>query len=96
MAGVRADGATPGPFFAHDPQMLANDFAPECIHPASAPIAAGAPVVRVNGGLDDYGPGVLAGEHTDDAPHRARAAARRRSPSLRAARVVASEPVAWE
>jgi crotonobetainyl-CoA:carnitine CoA-transferase CaiB-like acyl-CoA transferase len=95
VAGARADGATPGPFFAHDAQMLANDFAPECVHPRFGAHRRWGAVVRVNGGLDAYGPGVLAGEHTDTL-----LAALGRSPEeiadLRSARVVASEPVAWE
>jgi crotonobetainyl-CoA:carnitine CoA-transferase CaiB-like acyl-CoA transferase len=94
VAGVRADASTPGPFFAHHPQMLANDFAPECSHMRFGAHRRWGPVVRVNGGLDHYGPGVLAGEHTDKI-----LAALGRSPTeiaaLRAARVVASEPVAW-
>ena len=61
----RPTAPTPGPFFAHDPQMLANDFAPECTHPRFGAHRRWGPVVRVNGGLDAYGPGVLAGEHTD-------------------------------
>jgi crotonobetainyl-CoA:carnitine CoA-transferase CaiB-like acyl-CoA transferase len=94
VAGVRADGATPGVFFAHDAQVLANDFAPECSHTRFGPHRRWGPVVRVNGGLGAYRPGVLAGEHTDEI-----LAALGRSPNeiaaLRSAGVVASEPVAW-
>ena len=50
------------------------------------------PIVLVDGGSPAYGPGVLAGEHTDrllaELGHTADATA------LRAARVVGSEPVA--
>jgi crotonobetainyl-CoA:carnitine CoA-transferase CaiB-like acyl-CoA transferase len=95
VAGVRADGATPGPFFAHDPQMLANDFAPECHHPRFGPHRRWGAVVRVNGGLDHYGPGVLAGEHTDELLT-ALGHTDGEIANLRSARVVASEPVAWE
>ena len=94
VGGVQADATTPGPFFAHDPQMLANEFSPECTHPRFGVHRRWGPVVRVNGGLDAYGPGVLAGEHTD----RLLTELGRRGPeiaALRAARVVASEPVAW-
>jgi crotonobetainyl-CoA:carnitine CoA-transferase CaiB-like acyl-CoA transferase len=94
VAGMRADASTPGPFFAHDAQMLANDFAPECTHTRFGPHRRWGPVVRVNGGLDAYGPGVLAGEQTDPIlaglgfdPEQIA--------SLRTDRVVASEPVAW-
>jgi crotonobetainyl-CoA:carnitine CoA-transferase CaiB-like acyl-CoA transferase len=94
LAGVRADGRNPGPFFAHDEQMLANDFAPVCTHPRFGVHRRWGAIVRVNGGLPDYQPGVLAGQHTDallaelgrDADEIAR---------LRADRVVASEPVEW-
>jgi crotonobetainyl-CoA:carnitine CoA-transferase CaiB-like acyl-CoA transferase len=94
VAGVRADATTPGPFFAHHPQMVANGFAPECTHPRFGTHRRWGPVVWVNGGLDAYRPGVLAGEQTDEilasigrtAPERA---------SLWAAGVVASEPVEW-
>ncbi|HET6874856.1 MAG TPA: CoA transferase [Acidimicrobiales bacterium] len=65
IAGVRADTATPGNFFAHDPQMIANDFSPECTHARFGAHRRWGPIVRVNGGLDSYGPGVLAGQQTD-------------------------------
>ena len=94
IAGVRADATTPGPFFAHDPQMVANDFAPECIHPRFGVHRRWGPVVRVNGGLDTYGPGVLAGEHSDQILTALRRD-RQEIASLRTARVVTSEPVSW-
>ena len=94
VAGVRADASTPGPFFAHDPQVLANDFAPECTHTRFGPHRRWGPIVRLDGGLGSYGPGVLAGEQTDEV-----LAALGHDPdaiaALRAARVVASEPAAW-
>jgi crotonobetainyl-CoA:carnitine CoA-transferase CaiB-like acyl-CoA transferase len=94
VAGMRADAATPGPFFAHDPQMLANDFAPLCTHARFGTHRRWGPVVTVNGGLDAYGSGVLAGQHTDEIlgalGHSAEEIA-----ALRADRVVGSEPVAW-
>ena len=94
LAGVRADATTPGPFFAHDPQMVANDFAPECTHPRFGRHRRWGPVVRVNGGLDTYGPGVLAGEHTDQILTALGRDAQEIA-SLRTARVATSEPVAW-
>ena len=93
VAGVQADAATPGAFFAHDPQMLANDFAPECRHLRFGTHRRWGPVARVNGGLDSYRSGVLAGEHTDEI-----LTAMGRSADeiawLRASRAVASEPLA--
>ena len=50
VAGVRADASTPGPFFAHDQQVLANDFAPECTHARFGTHRRWGPIVRVNGG----------------------------------------------
>ena len=65
VAGVQADEMSPGAFFAHDDQIRANDFAPECTHTRFGVHRRWGPVVRVNGGLGAYGPGVLAGEQTD-------------------------------
>jgi crotonobetainyl-CoA:carnitine CoA-transferase CaiB-like acyl-CoA transferase len=92
VAGVRADETTPGPFFAHHPQMQANGFAPDCTHTRFGVHRRWGPIVRVNGGLDRYLPGVLAGEQTTDILQ-----SLGRTPdeitSLYNARVVASEPV---
>jgi crotonobetainyl-CoA:carnitine CoA-transferase CaiB-like acyl-CoA transferase len=94
VAGVRADLASPGVFFAHDAQVLANDFTPLCTHTRFGRHRRWGPIVRVNGGPAELGPGVLAGEQTDELlaalGHDADAIA-----ALRAARVVASEPVDW-
>jgi crotonobetainyl-CoA:carnitine CoA-transferase CaiB-like acyl-CoA transferase len=94
VAGLRADAATPGVFFAHHPQVLANDFAPECTHTRFGPHRRWGPIVRLNGGLDAYGPGVLAGEHTDEILTTLGRGTDDIA-ALRAARVVASEPVEW-
>jgi crotonobetainyl-CoA:carnitine CoA-transferase CaiB-like acyl-CoA transferase len=94
VAGVRADASTPGPFFAHDELVLANDFTPECTHTRFGVHRRWGPVVRVNGGPADLRAGVLAGEQTDallaEIGHDTEAVA-----ALRATRIVASEPVAW-
>jgi crotonobetainyl-CoA:carnitine CoA-transferase CaiB-like acyl-CoA transferase len=90
---VRADASTPGPFFAHDEQIRANDFAPEVTHTRFGRHRRWGPIVRIgDGGI--YAPGVLAGEDTDEvlaglgsAPDEIAA--------LRTARVVASEPLVW-
>jgi crotonobetainyl-CoA:carnitine CoA-transferase CaiB-like acyl-CoA transferase len=93
VAGVRADASTPGPFLAHHEQVLANDLSPECTHVRFGTHRRWGPIVRVNGG-GPAGPGVVAGEQTDEL-----LAELGRSvddiAALRAARVVASEPVAW-
>src|SRR6185503_17235957 len=49
VAGVRADLASPGVFFAHDPQVLANDFTPLCTHTRFGQHRRWGPIVRVNG-----------------------------------------------
>jgi crotonobetainyl-CoA:carnitine CoA-transferase CaiB-like acyl-CoA transferase len=95
VAGVRADASTPGPFFAHHEQVLANGFTPDCTHARFGPYRRWGPVVRVNGGPPVLGPGVLAGENTDEI-----LASLGCTPTeiaaLRADGVVASEPVEWE
>ena len=94
VACVRADGSTPGPFFAKHPQMLANGFAPETTHARFGAHRRWGSIATVNGGNDRLGPGVLAGEHTDPLlaePGRTADDIAR----LRAARVVASEPVVF-
>ena len=92
FAVVRADATTPGVFFAGDPQMLANEFAPVTNHTRFGEHRRWGPSVTVNGGLDAYRPGVLAGEHTDavlaELGYDAAGVA-----DLRARGIVASEPV---
>lgn len=65
VACVRADGSTPGPFFAHHGQVLANGFTPITRHARFGEHRRWGAIVTVNGGTDNYGPGVLAGEQTD-------------------------------
>lgn len=92
VACVRADGSTPGPFFAKHPQMLVNGFSPETTHARWGTHRRWGSIVTVNGGNPHLGPGVLAGEHTD----RVLAELGRSTDDvarLRAAKVVASEPV---
>lgn len=93
VAGVRADVATPGKAFAHDPLFLDNDFTPECTHTRFGTHRRWGPVVHVDGGRSAYGPGVLAGEHTD-AVLAELGYGEAQIADLRARRVVASEPVA--
>ncbi len=92
VAGVRADVATPGKAFAHDPLFLDNGFTPECTHTRFGTHRRWGPIVRVGGGRAAYGPGVLAGEHTDavlaELGYDGATIA-----DLRARRIVASEPV---
>ena len=92
IACVAADQMTPGPFALRHPQMLANGFTPETNHARFGTIRRWGPIVHVNGAADWYGPGVLAGEHTDtlldELVYDATAIA-----ELRASGIVASEPI---
>lgn len=65
VACVRADEATPGMFCAHSEQMLVNGFVPLATHARFGVMRRWGPIVSVDGGASEYGPGVLAGEHTD-------------------------------
>ncbi len=65
IACVRADEATPGPFFAHHEQVQVNGFVPTVEHARFGELRRWGPIVQIDGGADVYGPGVLAGEHAD-------------------------------
>jgi crotonobetainyl-CoA:carnitine CoA-transferase CaiB-like acyl-CoA transferase len=62
---VRADRSTPGPFFAHDPHVRENGFTPDCVHARFGPYRRWGPLCAVGGPAPAYGPGALAGDHTD-------------------------------
>ncbi len=62
---VVADAATAGQFFAHDPQILENDFAPLAQHRRMGEIRRWGPLTHMAGRRGDYRPGVLAGAETD-------------------------------
>jgi crotonobetainyl-CoA:carnitine CoA-transferase CaiB-like acyl-CoA transferase len=94
VAGVRADLASPGRTFAHDPLFLANGFTPETTHTRFGTHRRWGPIVRVGDGLAAYGPGVLAGEHTD-AVLAELGLTQERIAEVRRRRIVASEAVAW-
>jgi crotonobetainyl-CoA:carnitine CoA-transferase CaiB-like acyl-CoA transferase len=64
VAIVRADLAC-GPFFVHDGQAEVTELAPFADHAHFGRTRRWGPIVRVDGGASAYGPGVLAGEHTD-------------------------------
>ena len=89
---VVADAATAGQFFAHDPQMLENDFAPLAHHQRMGEIRRWGPLTHMAGGRDDYGPGVLAGAETD-AILREIGRSDEEIAELRSNRVVWAEPV---
>jgi crotonobetainyl-CoA:carnitine CoA-transferase CaiB-like acyl-CoA transferase len=54
-----------GDFWANDEHVRANGFAPESEHARMGSIRRWGALVRVDGGADDYGAGVLAGEQTE-------------------------------
>ncbi len=65
IACVQADASTPGPFYVHHEQMLVNGFMPVVHHARFGDMRRWGPIVMVDGGPASFGPGVLAGEHTD-------------------------------
>jgi crotonobetainyl-CoA:carnitine CoA-transferase CaiB-like acyl-CoA transferase len=89
---VRADAPAPGEFFARDEHLIGNGFAPRIRHARFGELRRWGPLVTCAGGAEAYGPGALAGEHTD-----ALLAELGRSAEeiahLRQIGVVASEPV---
>ncbi len=89
---VRADAATPGIFFSTHPQMVDNGFSPETTHARFGEHRRWGPIVLDTGGTRASAPGVLAAAHTDrllvELGHGDDVT------RLRAAKVVASEPVA--
>ena len=92
VACVQADASTPGPFYVHHEQMIVNGFVPLVNHARFGEMRRWGPIVMVDGGPDSFGPGVLAGEHTDrlltELGFDANSIAR-----LRSAGIAASEPV---
>ncbi len=63
---VQADAAGSGEFFAHDPHVLQNGFSPIANHRRLGAIRRWGPLTKLSGGRNDYGPGVLAGQETDE------------------------------
>jgi crotonobetainyl-CoA:carnitine CoA-transferase CaiB-like acyl-CoA transferase len=61
---VRADGMSAGEFWDSDPHALANGFARDAHHARWGDYRRHGPIVRLAGTPDTYGPGCLAGEHT--------------------------------
>ena len=63
---VRADAGGAGQFFAHDEHVLANNFSPIARHRRLGDVRRWGPLTKLSGGRNDYGPGVLAGQETDE------------------------------
>ena len=63
---VQADAASVGEFFAHDEHVLLNDFSPLATHRRLGDVRRWGPLTKCAGGRDDYAPGVLAGQETDE------------------------------
>ena len=62
---VRADGPPPGEFWADDEHVRANGFAPLAEHARYGTLRRHGPVVTLSETPGRYGPGSLAGDHTD-------------------------------
>ena len=66
VGGVRADDyRTAGGFFRASAQMHENGFAPEAFHHVMGQYQRWGPLVTFSATPGRYGPGVIAGEHTD-------------------------------
>jgi crotonobetainyl-CoA:carnitine CoA-transferase CaiB-like acyl-CoA transferase len=63
---VRADVGPVGEFLSTDEHVLANDFSPITRHRRLGDVRRWGPLTKMAGGRDDYGPGVLAGQETDE------------------------------
>jgi crotonobetainyl-CoA:carnitine CoA-transferase CaiB-like acyl-CoA transferase len=63
---VRADAVPTGDFWIDDEQVLANEMAPIVDHPEYGPLRRHGPVVTFDATPGRFGPGCLAGDHTDD------------------------------
>ena len=63
---VRADAGNCGEFFSRDEHVLANGFSPIANHRRLGDVRRWGPLTTMAGGRDDYGPGVLAGQETDE------------------------------
>ena len=63
---VQADSGNCGEFFSKDEHVLANDFSPVANHRRMGDVRRWGPLTKMAGGRDDYGPGVLAGQETDE------------------------------
>ncbi len=92
---LRADRMNPGVFWARDPHVNENGFAPLCHHARFGEVRRWGPLVTVGGPKPSYGAGALAGDHTDAILAELGRSAEE-TLRLRAQRVVASEPVEFE
>ena len=63
---VQADAANVGEFLAKDPHVQANNFSPIANHRRLGDVRRWGPLTTMNGGRTDYGPGVLAGQETEE------------------------------
>ncbi len=62
---VRADRNTVGQFFSANPHALENGFSRPSVHGHFGAFRRWGPLTTVDGGMETYGPGVLAGADTD-------------------------------
>ncbi len=91
---VRADTGPVGEFLIRDEHVLANGFSPMANHRRLGDVRRWGPLTTMAGGRDDYGPGVLAGQETDEILEEIGRGGE--IESLRSAGVVWSEPVELE
>ena len=63
---VQADAGPVGEFLSKDAHVLANGFSPVAKHRRLGEVRRWGPLTKMAGGRNDYGPGVLAGQETDE------------------------------
>jgi crotonobetainyl-CoA:carnitine CoA-transferase CaiB-like acyl-CoA transferase len=63
---VQADAGSVGDFLSKDAHVLANGFSPIANHRRLGNVRRWGPLTKMAGGRDDYGPGVLAGQETNE------------------------------
>ena len=63
---VQADAGPVGEFLSKDEHVLANGFSPVANHRRLGDVRRWGPLTRMAGGRTDYGPGVLAGQETNE------------------------------
>jgi len=63
---VQADAGPVGEFLSRDEHVLANGFSPVANHRRLGDVRRWGALTTMAGGRDDYGPGVLAGQETNE------------------------------
>ena len=89
---VQADANSVGEFLAKDEHVQANNFSPIAKHKRLGEVRRWGPLTKMAGGRDNYDPGVLAGQETDEILEEVGRQAEEIT-RLRAQNIVWSEPI---